>query len=122
MVPRVNQAADAVGRLANDLPQIDLFRGQGDASARDPGNIEQIVEQADHVRDLAIHDVMDARDQRVVRAGAPQQSQCGADGRQGIAQLVPEHRQEFVFLPRRLGERESMLAQGRFRCPALGDF
>ena len=60
VVSRVDQAADAVYRFGDDLPDVDLLHGQVDPSVGDAGDVEQIVEQADHVRDLPVHHVVSA--------------------------------------------------------------
>ena len=97
--------------LGDDVPQVDFLQIQRDASARDSGDVEKIVEQAGHVRDLAADHIVRALDDGALLAEALEQLERRAHGRERIAQLVGEHRQELVFLAGGLGQLHGMLAQ-----------
>src|SRR5207247_649171 len=91
VVAGVNQRTHAVDRFANDLAEVDLFQCEADAPAGDAGDVEQIVEQAHHVRDLSIHDIVGAPHHGIVAAAAPQYRECRPNGGERVAQFVTEH-------------------------------
>ncbi len=64
-----------------------------DLAPRDPRDVEQIVDEPGHVRGLPPDDLLLARSV----TAQPHQLERGQDRRQGIAQLVPEERQEVVL-------------------------
>src|SRR6187402_1833473 len=78
---------------------VEELLSKKDLALRDAGNVQEVVDQARHVRDLAIEH----------RASGPQVVLAGigtiedlvgvANRTERVAELVAEHRQELVFLP-----------------------
>src|SRR5262249_27698227 len=68
---------------------------QADLPARKPRDIEQVVDKAGEMLDLALDDLILA--QRGVVLVQLDKLQSGDDRRQGVAQLVPEQRQKLVL-------------------------
>jgi hypothetical protein len=71
---------------------------QLDVAARDPRDVEQVVDQPDEVAGVALDHFLLAGGARIPR----QPLDSGHDRRQRVAQLVPQHRQEVVLAPRHL--------------------
>jgi hypothetical protein len=82
--------------------------------ARDARDVEQVVDEARHVAYLAADDGAALAHPGFVQAADAQQVGGGADRRQRVAQLVRQHREEFVLAP----VRGAQLVLGRL---ALGD-
>jgi hypothetical protein len=85
----------AVDQLLHRHP----FGPEDQPALRDAGDVDQVVEQARHVRHLPADDLHRARAHRrpaptAATAGAPR---CGSG--QGIAQLMGQRCEEFVFWP-----------------------
>ena len=66
-----------------------------DVAARDAGDVQKIVDQPDQVLHLPFDDLQGLR--IVTVAVQLQDLDGGHDGRQRVAKLVPEHRQELVL-------------------------
>ncbi len=81
-------AGHQIGYLHRLLFQLHLALG-------DAGHVEEIVDQAHHVPDLSIDHFAFALDG--VRPAQAHQLKGSEDGREGIAQLVTQHRQELVL-------------------------
>ena len=77
--------------------QVDAFLAQRDLAAGDPRHFEQVVHQAHHVVDLAVHHVADAFADWVVLAGQPQDVQGVANRCERVSQLVGEDGKELVL-------------------------
>ena len=65
---------------------------------RDAADVEQVVDQADHVGDLALHEGAGLVDGGGVFAGEAHDLEAVADGGQGVAELVGEGGEELVLL------------------------
>ena len=97
-----------------------------DTAARDAGQIEQILDQPHHVRHLAPDEVDGVLPFLGTGAFMLQQAQRIGNGRQGVAQLVGERRQEFVLAPGvklqlllRSADREELLPNLILPAPGL---
>lgn len=98
------------GRLAcqaQDLGQVHRAHREGQLATRNARDIQQIVHQALHVVHLPLHHV---------QLGPPgiahaQHLQRHDDRRQRVAQLVPQHRQEFILRTCRLGGTTGFFAK-----------
>ena len=101
-------------------------------AARDAGDVEQVVHQARQVARVPLDDLLLASGGRMAR----EQLDRGQDGRERVAELVPEHRQKVVLaarglehvrgLERRADEvrraaHEHAVRLGIQRCCATGD-
>ena len=80
------------------LGQIDALFSQLDFSAADPRQVEQVVDQVDHLLHLAVDDRFARLEGRRIVAGNPHDLQGIADGGEGIPQLVGQRRQELVLV------------------------
>ena len=81
-------------RVGQHLAQVDPFHLQHHLAVVDAGDVEQVVDQVDHVRDLPLHHGAHAgRGHRVVGADA-QHVDAVADRRERIAQFVRQHGEE----------------------------
>ena len=77
--------------------QIDAFLTQLHPVVGDAPDIEQIVHEPGHQRDLSLDHVGDAVDDRIPLAAALHQRDGVADRRQRIAEFVGQHGQELVL-------------------------
>ena len=96
---RRKQNVVGLGDSRDDLGHIHLRLLQLNATARDAGNVEQIIDQPLHQRRLLANDL-----ERFVKSCFARFEQLGQfagvrDRRQRVSQLVPEHRQELIFPP-----------------------
>jgi len=73
--------------------QLERLLAQLDLAARDARDVEQVVDEPHHVLDLALEDILRAR----VDTLHAHHLQRGHDGREGVAELVSEHREELVL-------------------------
>ena len=80
----------------------------------DPRDVEEVVDQAHHMPQLALHHRAGLGDGVGITARQPHHLEAVAQRRQRIAQFMREQRQEFVLAT--VGN-----AQGFFRLPAFGD-
>ena len=85
-----------VERVGHDVADIDQFPAEGDAAHREARHIQQIVDQAHEVLDLAFHGLPHLVPDFAVRRPRLHGERM-ADGRQRIAQLVRQHGQELVL-------------------------
>ena len=103
----LDERAGHLQRARQHVAEIDAHALERDLAARDARHLEQVVDQSHQVLDLALDD--GALLEQDVAGAQLHQLQRGRDRRQRVAQLVPEHGQEFV-----LG------AAGRLRLDRLG--
>src|SRR3984957_12723200 len=94
----VHERLDHLDGRGDDLPNLQGFRTENDPAARDPRDVEKIVEQAGQVLTLP----GDHRSQRAqLGVGANlsgEKHRCVANWRQRISQLMREHREELILL------------------------
>src|SRR5215475_14029985 len=67
-------------------------------SAGDPRHIEEVVQQSGHVGDLPLDDLFRARMKFGFSRALLRRCQSIANRREGITQLVRQHRQELILL------------------------
>jgi hypothetical protein len=101
-----------LGRLPDDLGEIAPLLVELELLPGDAGDVEQVVDQPRHVRDLAIDHVAGPRHGRLRRPEPAQDVDGVADRGEGVAQLVGEDGQKFVLAPVGLAERLLGLALG----------
>ncbi len=77
--------------------QVDSLLAQRDLAAGDPRHFEQVVHQAHHVADLAVHHVADTFADWVVLAGQSQNMEGIANRCERVSQLVGEDGKELVL-------------------------
>jgi hypothetical protein len=94
-----------VDRLAHELAELDPLALELDLAARDPRDVEQVVDQPRHVRDLALDDRARVDRLLAVRLDVIEDEQAAADRAEWVAQLVREHREEIVLAAARLAQR-----------------
>ena len=99
-------------RLRGDHRELDVLGVQLDLAARDPRDVEQVVDQTPKVRDLPI----DQLQLVVVATTASQDLERGNDRRERIAQFMAEHGHELVLVVRlALGAPRRFFVRARFR-------
>jgi hypothetical protein len=90
--------------MIDDDAQLDVLLGEPKLPLRDSGDVEQIVDEADHDADLPIDDVAGLLDDRVVRLHLPEDVESVEDGRQRAAQLMRKQGHELLLAPVGLDE------------------
>ncbi len=80
----------------HDLAQRCRVLAQGELGLADPGNVEQVIDQAHHQRQLPLHQCQQLA---VHRGGHAQHGQRVLQRCQRVAQLVRQRRQELVLAP-----------------------
>ncbi len=110
----LNERLAGFDGAADDRGQLDRRLAEFDLAAGDARDFQQVIDQADHVIHLPFHHLMHALDGTAFGVGQPEEMEAIADQGEQIAQLMGQHRQEFVFA-----------AVGVFQCLlhllALGD-
>ena len=99
---KLGSSASINGRLVstawdNDLSDVDRLFAELDLAAGDPRDVEQVVDQADHLLHLAGDHVARPAEVSAVQSRLLKDLDGVADRGQGVAELVGEHRQEFVL-------------------------
>jgi 1-deoxy-D-xylulose 5-phosphate reductoisomerase len=97
MVSGLEIVLAGLDRRLEDFAQRDPFRLQRDLALADSRDVQEIVDQVRQVGEHPIHaraDVLGALGRNVLS----QQVQAAAQGRDGIAQFVGQHRQEAVLV------------------------
>ncbi len=93
----VDQRAGRFDRAGDDIAQEEPLRPKLDFAPHEPRQVEQVVDEADHVIDLPLeHGDRFSRDFRVDPRG-PHDFECIADRGQGITQFVGQRGEEFVL-------------------------
>ena len=104
---RVDGRPGGLDRHRDHARHVERLGPQLDLAAHHARDVEQVVDQADEM----LHLPLDHRVQALVVGvgGVPQLQQVhgGADGRQGVAQLMGEQGEEVVLLP--VGESQRLL-------------
>ena len=92
----VNEGLDDLGRRSDDRGEVDALAPELDLATADPRDVQQVIDQARELADLAIDDL--ARPVMGLLGAWLRQELCGiGDRRQGVAQLVGQHGQELVL-------------------------
>jgi len=86
----LDRVADGAGQVQGLGPHLHLAR-------RDARYVQQVVDQTDHLRHLALHDLARLRGSGQVIAGELQDPEPRADRCQWIAQFVRQRREEVVL-------------------------
>ena len=85
---------DDLRGVLGEAGEVDGREPEGDPAALEPGDVEQVVDEPLHVQELAVEDRVDLGPGG--RVAADEGGAVG-HGRQGVAELVGEHRQVFVL-------------------------
>ena len=117
----VDQGANGLDRLFHDAAQRHPFRLQADSSARDAGNLQEVVHQPRQVPHLPLNDGPGFLLQRVRAVLQAQDVQGVHDRRQRVAEFVREHCQELVLAAVRVGKLAGLFLQLPLHPLALGD-
>ena len=102
---RAPQRRHGFHREIDDIGQQQCLAFQLDVTHRDARHVEQIVDDSRELRGLPPHYFRGAPRRLIVRHAARYDFGGRADRRQRIAQLVREHRQEFILAPVRFAKR-----------------
>ena len=113
MPSRGNHLARRLDRFGDDATHVEDLDAQIDAARGNPGDVEQILEQAGDVAHLSVDDTLGLLRDVVFGASTAQQIHSRSNWCEWIAQLVTQHRQELVLLLCDVRERSRMLADGR---------
>ncbi len=99
-VCRCSRSSESTTSTAWEMIELDFQRLtlQFDSALGDPGHVEQIIDEAGQMGYLALDDFNAEPCTRLVVGHGRKQSAGVLYRRQRIAQLVREHRQEFIFL------------------------
>ena len=89
---RLDGVGDDVGEQHAGAPELHLVPA-------DPGDVEQVVDEPDHVPELPLHHVAGLGDGVGVARRQPHHLQAVADRGERVAQLVGEQREELVLPP-----------------------
>ncbi len=96
LTPRLDQRPAGLDRVLQHRQHVDPVRPELDLALGDAADVEQVVDQMDHLTELAFDDVASAVDGlRLARQG--HDLERIADRRERIAQLVGEGGEEFVL-------------------------
>ena len=91
--------------LLDDVGQEHARAAQLHLVPADAGDVEQVVDQPDHVPELPLHHGAGLGDGVGVAAGEPHDLQAVAERGERVAQLVGQQREELVLAPVGLPER-----------------
>ena len=116
---RHERPADLDGPL-DDRREIEHLPAQRDLPLAHARDVEQVVEQPLHVPDLPPDHLAGHRRGLGVVRGQAEDLDGAEDGRHGIAQLVRQHRQEFVLAPIGLLQLRERAGPFAFQLPAMG--
>lgn len=103
MIFAVDQGLARLDGVAEDRRHRDALALELYLSVADARRVHQVVDEADHVGELASHHLAGALRGRS-GGRQPQHFEAAAEGSERIAQLVGEGRQEFVFPAVRFAE------------------
>jgi hypothetical protein len=124
--PPLHQGARDLEGSGHHGGELDELPAQLDLAAGDPRHVHQVVDQPPHVLCLAADDR--ALPQGTGIRAVVHQLEGGGDGRERVAQLVAEHREELVLAPiglgepaQRLGALRGEVAEAGLRAAALDD-
>ena len=95
MHPLLDDGTRHLDCLDHHLDEFHRFELELDLAARDARHVEQIVDQAHQVMDLALDDL--ALAPKRIAAAHLHQVERSQNRRERIAQLMPQHREEFIF-------------------------
>ena len=84
-------------RTMDELVEVKTLLLQANLVARDAGHVEQVVDQVRQLRGLALDHPEGAAGLVPTGSGTVEDVEAVLDGRQRVAQLVREHRQEFIL-------------------------
>jgi hypothetical protein len=87
----------SVERAIDRRGELDAFLAQGQLSPADATYVEQVVDDPDHLSELALHHCARMLDRASIACFEPHDLQRVADRRQWIAQLVRERGEKFVL-------------------------
>ncbi len=99
MLVRVDDGPAGLDRGGNDFRDVDRFDLEVDLALRDPRHVEKIVDETDKLLELTADDVLRPAQLFGADVFLLQHVHGIGDRCERIAQLVREHRQEFVLAP-----------------------
>ena len=111
MPPLLEQRLRRLDRLRHHARELERLLGEGDLAARHPRDVEQIVDEPHEVLGLAQDHLPLVRRRHV--AAQLHELGGGEDGRQRVAELVRQQRQEFVLAAIGLAQRGLRLLEAR---------
>ena len=108
------QVAVVLDRPADQLVEVHPLLFKPDLAARDPRDVEEIVDQTGQVRNLALDHRFSTLHLLAIAANMLKDVQAVLDGRQRVAQLVGEHRQKLILARVRVAQFALAFLQGMF--------
>jgi hypothetical protein len=108
---RIDHGHGRLDRLADDRLQLHALPLELHLALRDARHVEQVVDEARELRDLAVDDLARHAQRRVAVVRAAEDLARVADRRERVAQLVRQHREEHVLAPVRLLQLGEQAAQ-----------
>ncbi len=120
MAPLLHQRPDALGGPLGQGRQVDPLGAEPDLAVRQPGDVQQVVDQPRHVPDLPLDHVAGELDQRRVVGRLPQDVDRVEHRGQGVAQLVGEHGEELILAAVGVGQLLGLTAELHLELLAIG--
>src|SRR5271166_1237927 len=117
VLPVVDDVADDGDRAGNDRPEFHRLFAETDLALRDAGDIEQVIDQAGEVLDLAFDDLFGPGNTIPVASCRTEQIDSTADRGKQVPELVGEHRQKFILAAVGVLEFDCSLLEGLFKLP-----
>src|SRR5262245_42732414 len=115
------ERAMVLNGAANELGEIEWFELQSDLAARDARDIEQVVEKAGEMVDLAADGISRLPILRAVRHGAIEDKEAVGDRRERVSEFMRQGGKELVLMPVRLAEVLVRLLDGPLGISHLQD-
>ncbi len=97
MAVRCHQGRGNLDAGRDEIGKRDTLLAQHDRSPRDPGDVQEIVDQPGEVTDVPLDHV--ARSSRLIRGADSQKLQRRQDRRERVTKLMSEEREELVLSP-----------------------
>jgi hypothetical protein len=112
---RFNEWSRGFDCIGQHIGQGESLAPEGDASACDAADVQQIIDQVDYMRNLPVHDFHGSLQHLIGRGAQAQDLHPIANGRQGIAQFMRKDGEELTLAP-------VSLFQGCLNSHALEEF
>ena len=120
MAPLLHQRPDALGGPLGQGRQLDPLGAEPDLAVRQPGDVQQVVDQPGHVPDLPLDHVAGELDEGRVVGRLPQDVDRVEHRGQGVAQLVGEHGEELILAAVGVGQLLGLAAELHLELLAIG--
>jgi hypothetical protein len=105
MTSALDRRARGFDGVAQRRAEVEGRAPELDLATRYPRDLHQVVDEPDHVTELPFHHVVQPARGAGVRRLRAEDADRVADRREGVSELVREHREEFVLPPVRIAQR-----------------